>query len=242
MAEHDAASARERLPDPMDGAGSFALDADEDARAIVLDVRFPILPRPPPVVRARLVARGEQAKTPPPTIPPPPTPPPSSQVPVANPDPAAEAKARRDRRRGGLLPPPPSLDELVEARTQPPNLHISPERRAVRDRDADAEDAADSPAALLRERVAELETEKTYMERDIKRLTSSAEEALRREREHAAIAAAANDDVAAAEAEAAEAKRARARRGANRAAHRRDRNRGGGGDGGSFRGCARGAR
>ena len=75
MAEHDAASARERLPDPMDGAGSFALDADEDARAIVLDVRFPILPRPPPVVRARLVARGEQAKTPPPTIPPPPTPP-----------------------------------------------------------------------------------------------------------------------------------------------------------------------
>jgi hypothetical protein len=75
MAEHDVASVRERLPDAEDGAGSFALNADEAAGVIVPDVRPPTpRVRHPSSARASS-AWGEQAKTPPADeAPPPPAP------------------------------------------------------------------------------------------------------------------------------------------------------------------------
>lgn len=74
MSEHDVASVRERLPDAEDGAGSFALNADEAAGVVVPDVRPPTpRVRHPSFARASS-ARGEQAKTPPADDPPPPAP------------------------------------------------------------------------------------------------------------------------------------------------------------------------
>ena len=132
--------------------------------------------------RARLVARGtsENATADDSSAP-------DRPLLVASP---SRTRIPRPRRRRGAIAAAAvsSPASLASWWRREPNRRTSTSRRRRGDETGRrGADGRRRRAALLRERVAELETEKTYMERDIKRLTSSAEEGAS-SRESAAIA------------------------------------------------------